>query len=160
MAQAPRVALPQINLSFALVGKVDPTKPVGQQVELKQPSNHLLIGQVYLALASPLQVMLPMRAVAPQGSGPIILTPLSARWYCDHCEACTQALLEVLCRAKGIEFTPPAGNTGEVTGGEGEVNYKAEDQPPREAPEPGIGAQDASPVNSVETSNDNSPSKN
>lgn len=95
--------LPPQQLSLALVKGVRPEAPLGQQVEFGEMPKIALVGQVFLILQSPAGQMLPasLEAGAQQNE----LRPLTARWYCDQCAECREALLDVLCRAKGIERT-------------------------------------------------------
>lgn len=155
MSQPPRVALPPVNIAIGLVGRVDPSKPLGHQVEVKPPTNTVLLGQIYLAFASPMQALQPLKAVAAQGSGPITLVPMTDRWFCDQCKDCNTALLEVLCRAKGItpnaagEVSNPPASTGAGMMAQGESGVDNVEATPASPPK----------LRLVENNNDNSPSQ-
>jgi len=154
MSQPPRIAIPPINLGFGLVGKVDPTLPEGTQVEVKPANKTMLLGQVYLAFSEPMKALLPMKVIAPQAVGPMVLAPLTERWFCDSCAECRKELLKVLCRTKGVQI-------GEVSTGALQQAQGGTTAP--EVEQVDVGPAPASPVpylRVVENNNDNSPSEN
>lgn len=101
MPQVPNVLLPQIQFSMAIVKRVLPDAPEGQQIELGQPPGVGLVGQIYLCVQLPGNLIMPMRLEAGEKQNE--LRPLTTRWFADACSECRTALLDVLCRAKGVE---------------------------------------------------------
>lgn len=92
-----------MQVALNLVGKIDLSKPEGQQVELKEPSKSLVLGQLYLVVFFPMAVMQPYKVVAPE-QGPLQLIPLTGRVFSDNCDHCKEDLLKLLCTARGIEY--------------------------------------------------------
>ena len=110
----PNIELPQVGYSLGLVGRIDLSKPEGEQVQLLPPPRVPIAGQVLLAIAFPFKVMQPF-IVRVVGEGGLYMAciPLSSRWFSDESLEHKRELRDILCRAKGMSteaaVNPPEG---------------------------------------------------